>query len=107
MAEMNPFWSQRARDEAALQHARPADLGEEEVSFDLFGDNEPIQSLGLQTEGALPDVENDQASVELMREPALRNMDEPGRVTTKAKVREPSLEPPMLPASWVTGSQVG
>ena len=47
----NPFWSQRQRDELALEHARPADLAEaeeeeEEQSFDLFGDDPPIEDLG-------------------------------------------------------------
>ena len=62
MEDVNPFWSERAQAEAALQNARPAGLEtaeDEEVSFDLFGEEpaEPRQLLGARTEGVLPGIE--------------------------------------------------
>ena len=102
MEDVNPFWSDRAQAEAALQNARPAGLEaaeDEEVSFDLFGEGpaEPLQLLGARTEGVLPGIEDDRVSMELGNGPTGTN-DEPKEVG-----REPSVEPPMPPSSWMLG----
>ena len=114
----NPFWSQRQRDELALEHARPADLAEaeeeeEEQSFDLFGDDPPIEDLGnegRQSEGMLPHVQDDQVMVELNQNPRRETrsepVDEPNEgVTTRERVS--AGEGPLPPNSWMGGSHAG